>query len=68
MALTNRKADLAPELELQRIITREQAAEIAGISVDTLRRRHPQIIVQLSPRRVGVRLRDALAIGERPVE
>jgi hypothetical protein len=65
--LTNRKTELRPDLELQRVITLREAAEISGISLDTIRRRYPQIIIKLSPRRVGVRLRDALSIGERPV-
>jgi hypothetical protein len=64
MALTNRKVDLRPDLELQRVIPLRQAGEVAGISADTIRRNYPEIIVQLSPRRVGVRLRDALAIGK----
>jgi hypothetical protein len=66
MALTNRKVDLRPDLELQRVIPLRQAGEVAGISADTIRRRYPEIIVQLSPRRIGVRLRDALAIGSKP--
>jgi hypothetical protein len=64
--LTNRKTELRPDLELLRVLPLRQAAEIAGISLDTLKRRYPEIVIQLSPRRVGVRLRDALAIG-RPV-
>ena len=66
MALTNRKVDLLPSAEMLRVIPVAQAAEVAGISADTLRRNHPEIIIKLSPRRVGVRLRDALAIGSRP--
>jgi hypothetical protein len=64
--LTNRKTELRPDLELLRVLPLRQAAEVAGISQDTLRRNYPGIIIQLSPRRVGVRLRDALAIG-RPI-
>jgi DNA-directed RNA polymerase specialized sigma24 family protein len=64
--LTNRKTELRPDLELQRVVTLREAAEICGISLDTIRRRYPQIIIKLSPRRVGVRLRDALSIGTRP--
>jgi hypothetical protein len=32
-----------------------------------LKRRHAALILRLSPRRLGMRLADALAIGERPV-
>lgn len=65
--LTNRKTELRPDLELQRVVTLREAAEISGISLDTIRRRYPQIIIKLSPRRIGVRLRDALSIGTRPI-
>jgi hypothetical protein len=67
MPLTNRKVELRPDLELLRVLPVREAAEVAGISLDTLRRNHPDIILKLSTRRVGVRLRDALAIGGRPV-
>ena len=40
-----------------------QAAELSGLSIDTLRRRHSDKIIKLSPRRCGMRLADALAIG-----
>jgi hypothetical protein len=63
MAFTNEKVELRPDIELQRVIPLRQAGEVAGISADTIKRRYPEIIVRLSPRRVGVRLRDALAIG-----
>lgn len=66
MALTNWKIELRPDIELMRVIPLRQAGEVAGISADTIRRRYPEIIVQLSPRRVGVRLRDALNIGGKP--
>ena len=36
------------------------AAELAGVSEDTLRRRRPDKIIQLSPRRQGMRVKDAL--------
>jgi len=60
MTISKRRAELRPEHELNRVIPLQQAAEIRGVSVDTIRRRFPEIIVQLSPRRIGVRLRDAL--------
>jgi hypothetical protein len=66
MAFSTKRIELRPELELDRIISLPQAAEMRGVSVDTLKRRNPEIIVRLSPRRVGVRVRDVLTIG-RPV-
>lgn len=68
MAITNFKVELRPDIELQRVIPLRQAGEIAGISADTIRRRYPSIIVKLSPRRIGVRLCDALRIGQPAAE
>ena len=52
------------ERELDRIVSLEQAAELCSLSADTIKRRHPGKLVQLSPRRVGVRVRDALMLSE----
>jgi hypothetical protein len=52
------------EIELQRIVSLAKAAELTDLSVDTLRRRHSHLIRRLSPRRLGMRLRDVLAIGQ----
>jgi hypothetical protein len=40
------------------------AAHLCGISKDTLKRRWPNKIIRLSPRRLGMRVRDALMLGE----
>jgi hypothetical protein len=64
---TDKRVELRPDLELERMIPVPQAAEINCMSKDTFVRNHSDIIVKLSARRVGVRLRDALAIGSRPV-
>jgi hypothetical protein len=61
---SQQKIKLRDDLELNRIVSLKQAAEIRGVSMDTIRRRYPEIIQRLSPRRLGVRLRDALAIGK----
>jgi hypothetical protein len=53
---------------LRRKISVREAAELAGLSTDTFRRRHRNLIRQLSPRRQGVALGDALAIGEAPAK
>jgi hypothetical protein len=37
--------------------------EITGLSTDTVKRRYPQLVVKLSARRVGMKLRNALAIA-----
>lgn len=49
---------------VDRIVSLPEAAHIAGVSPDTLRRCHRRnelTIIKLSPRRVGVRLRDLYA-------
>lgn len=61
------RVQLTPEQELRKILPLEQAAEITNLSPDTLKRRHSALILRLSPRRLGMRLADALAIGERPI-
>jgi hypothetical protein len=48
------------ELFQDRVLSLPEAAKLMGVSVDTLRRRHSEKILQLSPRRRGMRLRDAL--------
>ena len=49
-------------LELARIVTLEEAVRLSSLSEDTWRREHPEKLVRLSDRRVGVRLRDALML------
>jgi hypothetical protein len=49
-------------VELQRIVSMEEAARLSGMSIDTLKRRHAEQIIKLSPRRLGMRLRDALRL------
>jgi hypothetical protein len=63
MAIENRRVELRPDLELNRIVSLAEAAALRGVSKDTIKRRYPEIIIKLSPRRVGVRLRDALNLG-----
>ena len=55
------------ELALARIVTLREAAQLAGCSEDTLKRRHPQKIIRLSPRRLGMRVRDALFLTDENV-
>jgi hypothetical protein len=56
-------ASATSTLALEKIVTLAEAAELAGISKDSLRRHHAHLIRRLSPRRVGVKLRDVLSIG-----
>jgi hypothetical protein len=45
-----------------RVVPIREAAQLAGVSEDTLRRRRADKIIQLSPRRQGMRVRDALML------
>jgi hypothetical protein len=54
---------LSPELELERIISLREAEALSNLSPDTWLRNHRDKIVKLSPRRHGVRLRDALMLA-----
>jgi hypothetical protein len=56
-----RPRTLSAELERDRIISLPEASVLTGLSVDTLRRHYP--VLRLSPRRVGMKLSVALAIG-----
>jgi hypothetical protein len=52
------------DLALARIVSLREAAQLAGCSEDTLKRRHASKIIRISPRRLGMRLRDALLMTE----
>jgi hypothetical protein len=56
---------LSPDLELKRIIPLPQAAKISSLSVDSLKRHHADLLVQLSPRREGMRVGDALMLNRK---
>ena len=53
---------LSPELELERIVSLGTAEKVSNLSPNSWKRRHPDKIIKLSPRRLGVRLRDALML------
>jgi hypothetical protein len=64
MANTNHTPDI-PKLtarELESIISLDEAARLRGMHADTIKRNEPEKIVRLSPRRLGMRLKDALLI------
>jgi hypothetical protein len=50
------------EIELNRIIPIRDAVELSSVSDDGWRRHHSDKLIQLTPKRVGVRLRHALFI------
>jgi hypothetical protein len=55
-------ADL-PLVERLRIVSLAEAARLAGLSEDSLRRHHPDKLIRLSPRRLGMRQGDALMLN-----
>jgi hypothetical protein len=61
---TRRRYKLPLELELERIVTLREAHEISGLSPDAWRDNYPELIIQLSPRRQGVKLKHVLNVGQ----
>jgi hypothetical protein len=57
-------AGLTP-IERLRIVTLVEAARLSGVSKDTLLRHHRDKLVRLSPRRLGIRVGDALMLAEK---
>ncbi len=60
--MSNNKPHLSWEIEMERIVPIKEAARLAGCSPDTLKRNHRDKIVQISDRRIGMRIRDALQL------
>ena len=60
---TNKKSDQPTWLELERVLSLPEVESITSLSVDSLNRHHKGKIVELSPRRRGMKLKDALAIA-----
>jgi hypothetical protein len=56
-------SDLPPELQPKRKLTLAQVAELTSLSEDTIRRRYSHLICELSPRRDGMSVENALSIG-----
>lgn len=52
------------KLELESVKTLPKVSEITSLSVDTIERRYPKYVVQLSPRRKGMKLKHALEIAK----
>ena len=51
-------------VEFHRIVELSEAARLSSLSADTLKRRYPDKLVRLSPRRLGMRLCDALMLSK----
>jgi len=55
-------------LERKRIVPLQEASRLMGASVDTIMRRHPDKVIDISPRRKGMRVEDALLLPPEPPE
>jgi hypothetical protein len=56
------KSEYNPNLD--RIATPEECEQLSGASWDTLKRTYPDKVIQISPRRVGMRVRHALLLKD----
>ena len=61
---TKRRYKLPMELELERIVTLREAHDISGLSPDAWRNNYPDLIIRLSPRRQGIKLKHVLSVGQ----
>ena len=52
--------------ELYRVVDLKEASRLSGLSVDSIKRHHSDKIIDLSPRRRGMRVRDALMLARPP--
>jgi len=52
------------QIELERIAPLAEAARLRGVSIETLLRTDRDRIIQLAPRRFGMRVKDALLLSD----
>jgi hypothetical protein len=57
------KTDRPSWLQLESVLRPPEVERITSLSWDTITRNHRDKVVDLSPRRVGTKLKDALAIA-----
>ena len=51
---------MSPNIEMQRLVSLQEAARLMSISTDTVRRRYGPKLVRVSKRRLAMRLHDVL--------
>ena len=54
-----------PPVERLRIISMTEAARLSSLSVESILRHHADLVIDLSPRRKGMRLQDALSLSDK---
>lgn len=62
MNTAERRTNLPSWLELESVRDLTEIEKITSLSRETIQRRYPQLVVKLSPRRRGMKLKHALAI------
>ena len=50
------------ELEQLRIVTLQEGGRLSSLSADSILRNHRDKVIDLGPRRLGIRVRDALTL------
>jgi hypothetical protein len=55
-------SDELSALDLERVVGMPEAERLSGLSHDTIRRNYPDKIIQLSPRRVGMKVKHAISL------
>jgi predicted DNA-binding transcriptional regulator AlpA len=50
-------------LRLKRIASLKEVQQLTGLSRDTIKHNYRDKLIQLSPRRIGMRIEDALQLG-----
>ena len=63
---TKHRYRLPPDLEGEKIVSLREAYELTGLSVDGWRDHYPHLILRLSPRRLGIKLKHVLGVGQEP--
>ena len=61
---TMERAQLDPQLALERIVPLHDAAGLLGVSIRVIKRRYADKIVWVSPRKPGMRVKHALLLAE----
>jgi predicted DNA-binding transcriptional regulator AlpA len=61
--MSTEKSDQPTWLELERVLELPEVEELTSLSADSIKRHHRDKLVNLSPRRLGMKLRNALAIA-----
>jgi hypothetical protein len=56
------EVNIPDEHKLDQIVSVKVGSEVSGLSAISWKRNHPSKLIRLGPRRVGIRLRDALML------